>query len=62
MIIRKLEIMSVFSFREGNLLLFGGGNAWKFEFATEDKFPSTLNLKHSKGSILVPVLLVMVKF
>jgi hypothetical protein len=31
------------------------GNAWKFEFDSEDNIPSTLKLKHSKGSLTVPV-------
>jgi hypothetical protein len=40
--------MSAISFEDGlfgkkNMYLFGGGNAWKFKFATEDKFPSQLS-------------------
>ncbi|MGK3736898.1 MAG: hypothetical protein ACI90V_003741 [Bacillariaceae sp.] len=38
------------------MYLFGCGNAWKFEFTTEDSFPSTLQLQHNKGRILVPVI------
>jgi hypothetical protein len=47
-ILTKFQIMSAISFEDGlfgkkNMYLFGGGNAWKFKFATEDKFPSQLS-------------------
>lgn len=40
-------------FGKGNMMLFGCGKPWKFEFDTEENFPSMLQLKHGKE--LVPV-------
>jgi hypothetical protein len=41
-------------FGKGDMMLFGCGNAWKLE--SDNSFPSMLNLKGSKGSIVVPVM------